>query len=662
MTVKITITCIDKLRNQQKRYSKYLQWGDAFAIALQEVPYDRPGESSSEAEYVCLLKNKDGEVVVQKQSSHNIYLNAKTVENTATIKSGDMMTLTPHINFNFKIYELTGRDLFRSTRSSKEPIVVKIAPQKKAAPTQTDHSNPVGNEIDGYYFEDVLNYGSMGIVYKGIQKSLNRQVAIKTVAPKNLNNPTLVKRFMNMANLAWRLNHPYIVQIFDTGISQEFRMHYVVMEYVEGETLRELLQQKKKLDIDATCKIISQLASALSFAHRQNIIHRDVNPTNIILTKNDYIKLVGLALSKIVDPDEERIALTVKGQAMGTMGYISPEQAKSASDVDYRTDIYSLGVIFYECLCGQLPYDPEVLKDPLKYVKVLRQRPKNLPHKVNPLIPEPLSKIVMKCLEPNPAKRYQKSEEVLQDIKVYTESKLLSVAQKRIRAMFPRTPKISNFEFHVTFEPMEKIGGDFYDFVLLDEKHLGIVIGDVTGHGVEAAVVMGMVKSIVKVMAKNIDSPTQVLEYANTELSPDMDTTTFTTIAYGVLDVQKKTFTFSRAGHNPLILYNVKRDPRLISFSPKGTIVGVPWALNCEEVKIPLQQGDILIQFTDGITECTSKKGEEFGFERLCEVIEQTGSNDLEGVISAIKNEVASFSQGSLEDADDVTIVAFKVV
>ena len=105
---------------------------------------------------------------------------------------------------------------------------------------------------------------------------------------------------------------------------------------------------------------------------------------------------------------------------------------------------------------------------------------------------------------------------------------------------------------------MEKIGGDFYDFVPLaeDKSKLGIVIGDVTGHGVEAAVVMGMVKSVVKVMAKNYDSAARVIEKANSELSPDMDSTTFTTVAYGILDVARRKIRFVRAGHNPLILFN----------------------------------------------------------------------------------------------------------
>lgn len=661
MTVKITITAIDKIKNQQRRYSKYVPMGDSFGIILQEVE-DLNTPDNIDDSYSCVIKNKDGEIWVENYLENGIHINVDHVQDSKELRSGDVIYLTKDILLNIKTYELSGRELFRSTKFSKLPIVIKVPVTKKEEKKEIqDQSNPVGHEIDGYYFEEILDYGNMGIVYKAIQKSLKRPVAIKTVAPQHLNDPTLVKRFMNMANLAWRLNHPYIVQIYDTGISHDFRMNYVVMEYVEGETLASMLKDKGNLDIEATCEIMCQLASALSFAHRQNIIHRDVNPSNIMITNDKYLKLIGLALSKIVDPNEEQLYLTAKGQTMGTEGYISPEQFKSAADVDYRTDLYSLGVIFYQCLCGCLPYDEDIIKDPSKYGKALKYKPKLAPNKVKPAIPQPLSDIVMKCLEPSPAKRYQKAEEIFQDIKVYTETQQLSVAQKRIRAMFPKTPEVPGYKFHVTFEPMEEIGGDFYDFVKLDDNKMAIVIGDVTGHGVEAAVVMGMVKSIVKLMSKNLDSPVEVLEYANQELHPDMDTTTFTTVGYGVLDLEKQIFSFARAGHNPLILYNQERDPKLTTFLPKGTIIGVPWALKCEEAKIQLQSGDIVIQYTDGITEAKSKAGEEYGFEKLCEVIELSNATDLEEVIQIVKDDVGEFSKGAHEDADDITILAFKV-
>jgi sigma-B regulation protein RsbU (phosphoserine phosphatase) len=139
-----------------------------------------------------------------------------------------------------------------------------------------------------------------------------------------------------------------------------------------------------------------------------------------------------------------------------------------------------------------------------------------------------------------------------------------------------------------------------------------------------------------------------------------MDSTTFTTAGYGILDPVQKTFSYARAGHNPLILYNSDRHPALITYSPKGTLIGMPWALNCENANIKLMSGDILFQYTDGITEAKSKAGEEFGFEKLCEVIEQVGSQGATAVANAVKRAIGEFSKGS-KDADDVTMVIIEV-
>ncbi len=661
MNFRMIISLLDSSKNEQRRYPKYLRLGEGFAICFRYISEQAVSNAYDASEDVCFIENRNGEIVLTKRMDEDILLNGERVERSAKLTEEQQLLLPYSVTLMISLQELTGKEIVKSIRPAKEPITIDVKrekiPEKK---TVVDLSNPIGHEINGYLFQDVLNYGDMGIVYRGVQKSLNRQVAIKTVSSKNTNNATLIKRFANMAKLAWRLNHPYLVQIYDTGYSPEFRLHYVVMELIEGDTLRNVINKEGKFKPEIACKLMSQLASALGFAHRQSIIHRDVNPSNIILTKNDYIKLVGLALSKVVDPNEEKLNLTAKGQAMGTMGYISPEQAKSASDVDFRTDIYSLGIIFYECLCGKIPFDAETLKDPSKYAKALKYLPKESPRKVNPLVPESVSNIVMKCLEPNPDKRYQKAEELLDEIKVCLDSIHLSTAQKRIRAMFPKNFAYPGLEFATIFEPMEEIGGDFYDYIMLDNERIGITIGDVTGHGVEAAVVMGMVKSVIKLMAKNFENAAEVLENASREIAPDMDATTFATVAYAILDPKEKILHFARAGHNPLILYNPNRSPSLINYAPKGSVLGLPWGLTVEEIHIPLQSGDVLIQYTDGITEAKNKAGDEFGNERLYELVEKSYAPTAQEIAMAIKQNVAEFSKDSKEK-DDVTLLVLKM-
>lgn len=185
---------------------------------------------------------------------------------------------------------------------------------------------------------------------------------------------------------------------------------------------------------------------------------------------------------------------------------------------------------------------------------------------------------------------------------------------------------------------------------------MGISIGDVTGHGVEAAVIMGMVKAVIKVLAKNFDSATMVLEATNKEVSTEIYNTTFTTVNYSILDGKK----IARAGHHPLILFNPKREPDIITYTPKGTVLGVPWSLNLEEIEISLQEGDILVQFTDGIIESTSSSNEEFGLERLCDVIKKQINKTSEEIEKSIQNAVKTFVSDHGE-SDDMTLLVVKV-
>lgn len=528
-------------------------------------------------------------------------------------------------------------------------------------PTGKTDFSLVGKTFNGYRIDSRIGSGGMSVVYKGLHLALARPVAIKTLAHHLLQNPKAVKRFLNVAKIAGQLTHPNIVQIHDSGSLDEYGIYYIVMEFVDGESLNNLLKPNGKMQVEEACKIIGHVAGALDYANKKNIIHRDINPSNILVGKENVPKLIGLGLAKCLD--NEITSLTQPGKGMGMVGYIAPEQLLDASKADHRSDIYSLGAVFYRCMCGQTPYDTKNMRE---YFNCIHNRiPPVPPHELNPEVPRVLSDMIMKCLAYEPEERYQNAEEFLLDLKPYfaprVEKEGIEKARRQIMAMLPSRTSIPGLEFESAYRPVQGIGGDFYDFIELNPREIGIVIGDVTGHGLEAAVVVGMVKAAIKIMGKQSKSTAEALRRANEEIYPDLDATTFATVSYGIIDREARSMRFSRAGHNPLILYNPQRTPTIATYDPKGMVMGMFSKCDCEEITIQLHSGDCLIQYTDGITETMDAEREEFGIDRLCETIDKVGVGDLRKILSAVEQAVTAFA-GAEGQQDDITIIGMKVL
>lgn len=545
------------------------------------------------------------------------------------------------------------------TKKLDEAMIKEALGQKMLIPK--GEFSLVGKTFNGYRIESRIGAGGMAVVYKATHLALQKPVAIKTLAHRLLQNPKAVKRFLNVAKVSSQLTHPNIVQIYDSGSLDEFGIYYIVMEYVEGESLNNILKDKGRMSLEATCKIVSYIAGCLNYANKKNIIHRDINPSNILVGSEDVPKLIGLGLAKCLD--DEMTSLTQPGKGMGMVGYIAPEQLLDASKADHRSDIYSLGALFYRCLCGQTPYDTKNMRE---YFNCIHNRiPPIPPHDLNPEIPRTLSDIILKSLTYDPLERYQSAEELLLDLKEFLaprgDKEGIEKARRQIMAMLPSRTSIPGFEFESVYRPVHGIGGDFYDFIDLSERELGIVIGDITGHGLEAAVVVGMVKIALKIIAKQEHNTAQALQKANREIYPELDATTFATIGYGIIDRESRILRYCRAGHNPLIIYNPTRTPQVQTYDPKGMVLGMFSKCDCDEISIPLVSGDCLIQYTDGITEAMNTEREEFGLERLCETIGKVGESDLRKILNDIENAVTQF-MGAEEAQDDITVIAIKVL
>jgi serine/threonine protein kinase len=238
-------------------------------------------------------------------------------------------------------------------------------------------------------------------VFRGRDTLLDRTVAVMVLLPQLADEPGFGKRFLREAGAAASLNHPNIVSVFDVGL--EGGLHYIVTEYIDGRTLKSLLHENGQLQPDRAVQIAKAVCAALSFAHRLGIVHRDIDPGNIMITRSGEVKVMGFGVVRFTASALRTEMPTV----LGTPEYLSPEQAQG--DVgDFQSDIYSLGIVLYEMLTGQVPFTGDSVTIAYKHV---REDPEP-PSRLAPRIPARLEAVVMKALAKNPAERYQTAEEL----------------------------------------------------------------------------------------------------------------------------------------------------------------------------------------------------------------------------------------------------------
>ncbi len=264
----------------------------------------------------------------------------------------------------------------------------------------------VGKKLDGRYdIRELIGIGGMANVYRCYDTIDDREVAIKILKDEYLNNLEFIRRFKNESKAIAVLSHPNIVKVFDVSFGD--MIQYIVMEYIDGITLKEYIQQQGYLTWKETVHLISQVLAALSHAHSKGVVHRDVKPQNMMLLSDGTIKVTDFGIARFSNNTK-----TMTEQAIGSVHYIAPEQAKG-DITDGRTDIYSLGVMMYEMLTGKLPYDGD---NAVSVALMHLQLTPDAPCEINPDIPEGLEEITLKAMQKQPKDRYQSAQEMLADI------------------------------------------------------------------------------------------------------------------------------------------------------------------------------------------------------------------------------------------------------
>ena len=279
--------------------------------------------------------------------------------------------------------------------------------------------NLIGKTLDGLYtVRELIGTGGMANVYKAVvgpggPVPEGTVVAVKVLRQELMHDPDLVRRFKNESKAISLLNHPNIVKVYDVSVSEN--LQYIVMEYVDGMTLREYLNERGgKLTSRETVHFISQILKALDHAHRNGVVHRDIKPQNIMLLDNGQLRMMDFGIARISRAENQLTG----GKAMGSVHYISPEQAKG-DETDFTSDIYSVGVMMYEMLSGHLPFDADDVVEVA--IKQISDKPQSL-QELAPNVPHGLVEITERAMAKRPDNRYASAAEMLNALNAYVEN------------------------------------------------------------------------------------------------------------------------------------------------------------------------------------------------------------------------------------------------
>ncbi len=282
---------------------------------------------------------------------------------------------------------------------------------------------------DRYMIIEEIGRGGMGVVYKAEDKILGIKVALKIIHPLYSSSANMVRQFKKETLLARSISHENVIRIHDIGVKDN--INYISMDYIKGQNLKEFIRVSGALATKTAITITKQICDAIDAAHRKGVIHLDLKPQNIMVDNNGNVYTMDFGLARSVVSPATRLSKKI----MGTPAYMSPEQAKG-EETDHKSDIYSIGIIMYEMFTGTLPYDAETRDEYIQ--KHIEEIPKS-PSQINPLIPNAISKIILKCMEKDKNDRYQAVKEILEEIQQPLEYKISypqEEAKRRIKLLY----------------------------------------------------------------------------------------------------------------------------------------------------------------------------------------------------------------------------------
>jgi serine/threonine protein kinase len=358
----------------------------------------------------CRIERHDGAYwLYDNGSSNGTLLNGLRIEK-AKLVHGDVLTLD-----RVTLEYIEDADTPHTREMIREFVVQK---RPDADGTYTAENSLIGKTLKHYKVLSVIGEGGMALVYKARDERNGDIVALKVLKRGETVDQENLQRFLKEFKTGSKLNHPNIMQVYEIG--EVDGTYFIAMEYINGSSLQEVLDEKGRLSAEGTLKIGIQVAKALEFAFSQRIIHRDIKPENILISREGEVKITDLGLAKELKRYVS-VNITKTGEGIGTLHYMSPEQVENTRDVDQRADIYSLGATLYECLCGQPPFDEVGV---WKFVEAINEKP---PPDLNERVPNLQSDVwpvIQRGLAKRPEDRQQTPTEFREELE-----RLLTIVQ-----------------------------------------------------------------------------------------------------------------------------------------------------------------------------------------------------------------------------------------
>ena len=368
-------------------------------------------------------------------------------EQTIVALETDPDTLVEYLGHKNQAQDPAGNSLIQNALAqSRELFGNQTQQESSASDAFEDADVRTPSELGVYQLLRPLGHGGMGAVYLARHRKLGKELAIKILPARRFRNQVFAARFQREIRAAGELEHPAIVRATDAG--EEHGTHYLVMEHIDGLDLSQLSRAVGKLSIPDACELIRNVALGLSHAHSQGIIHRDVKPSNLILSKSGETKILDFGLARIGPWEGESAELTTVGQLMGTLDYMAPEQAERADAVDYRADLYSLGATLFKLLCGRAPLAASPDLSPLAKLRLMATHEPPSLDTLRPDAARELVDLVSRLLSRDPLNRPASADHVAEELRRFTDgNELVKLSAKAIE-LKENEPRSENKSFH----------------------------------------------------------------------------------------------------------------------------------------------------------------------------------------------------------------------